>query len=176
MNDQHTIIDMSGWPFNPNFQDFASFLGLPAEKDAKGVNWRFDEKTASKMQQIYLWGMIRSKSNDHDIIKKAIYELQRKVGVNWQGKTLIERLWQHTTFDTNFKKTLEQFIVSQQKAKVKEEQQEQKELQQKAEDRPQKSEISSIKQIGKVDTIIESMTNDMKIKEIKIQKSEPVPI
>ena len=102
----HTRFDINEWPFSPAFQNFADFLGLSSDRDAKGINWRYDKKTADKIQKIYIWGMVKAKTNDYEKIKEEIYNLQRKIGVNWEGKTLVERLWQHTMFDANFNRQL----------------------------------------------------------------------
>ena len=94
------------WHYNPKFHDFATFLGLN-ERDAKGVNWKADKTTREKMGQVYLWGALKADTDDHQKIKAEIYKLQRAVGINWVGKSLVDRLWQHTVFDQDFKKKLQ---------------------------------------------------------------------
>lgn len=98
-------IGRGDWMINPRFQDFASFLGL-TERDAKGVNWKADDKTRRQMKDIYDWATFSSKSEEQSDIKKKVYDLQREVGVNWTGKLLVDRLWQHTSFDSKFQKHL----------------------------------------------------------------------
>lgn len=90
---------------DPRLYDFMSFLGL-VEQDAKGADWNFGRKIGEKVERLYLYGKVMSKSDDHEDIKRVIYDLQRKVGVNWTGKTLVDRLWQHTMLDTSFNRKL----------------------------------------------------------------------
>ena len=96
------------WPYNIKFQQFATFLGLTTEKDAKGVKWPHGDLMAKKVEDLYLWGKINSNSIDDDDIKKAVFDLQRRIGVNWIGKSLIDKLWQHVKFDTKVKPTEKQ--------------------------------------------------------------------
>ena len=172
----YTEFNIGDWPFSPKFQDFSTFLGLSAERDAKGINWRFDEKTSKKIEQIYVWGMLKAKSGDHDEIKKVVFDLQKKVGVNWVGKTLVDRLWQHTMFDTNFKKEIESFIKSKQKEIVEEQEQKEKEMEKKVDDRPQKGIPAPTKKLGKIENVIRSMKNEMEIGESKQEPTKSIPI
>ena len=166
-----TRFEPDKWPFSPSFQDFADFLGLSPDKDAKGVNWRFDQKTADKMQKIYVWGMVKSKTNDHEKIKEMVYNLQRKIGTNWEGKTLIDRLWQHTMFDTQFKKEVEKLY------KQIESNKEEKEEPVKV-DRPKKGIPKEASPINERKVKYETYEPDIKIKNIKGSgiKSEPIEI
>jgi hypothetical protein len=93
-------INIEEWPLDPNFHDFAAFLGLPVEKDSKGTYWPYNKKVAQKLGEIYFWGKVKSKSLDHEKIKKVVYRLKKGVGVNWIGETLVNRLWEHIQFDT----------------------------------------------------------------------------
>lgn len=88
------------FPTSPKFHDFANFLGLTSEKDAKGVYWSGDAKTAKKMEEVYAWGKAASKSSDHVAVKTKIKQLQRRLGTNAQGKTLVDSLWQYTKMNT----------------------------------------------------------------------------
>lgn len=88
------------WPHDPKFQDFVVFLGLKLEKDKKGVVWPYSDKVAQKVEDLYMWGKVKSNSLEHDDIKKTIYQLVKTVGVNYIGETLLDRLWQHTQFDS----------------------------------------------------------------------------
>src|SRR3990167_2638520 len=161
---QYTRIDKDKWPYSPIFQDFADFLGLSAERDAKGMNWRHDQKTIDKIQKIYFWGMVKAQSNDHDKIKEIVYNLQRKVGVNWVGKTLIDRLWQHTIFDTSFKRQIEK-LSKQIEAN---EQKEAKKIEEPVRiERPEKGIPASTKPIKKVKQEHQNFKNTMEIPEIK---------
>ena len=172
----YTGFDIGSWPFSPKFQDFATFLGIPAERDAKGTNWRFDEKTSKKIEQIYVWGMMKAKSGEHEDIKKAVFDLQRKVGVNWVGKTLVERLWQHTMFDANFKREIVNFVKSKQKEAVKEQEKKDEDMERKVDNRPQKGIPVPIKKLGRIETIVRSMKNEMEIGESKQEPTKPIPI
>src|SRR3990167_3801708 len=95
-----TRFDTNEWPYSIKFQDFATFLGLPANKDSKGIYWRGDYKTAKKIEEIYSWGKSATNSDDHIRVKTAIKTLQRKLGTNMQGKSLVDVLWQYTQMAT----------------------------------------------------------------------------
>ena len=165
----HTRFDINEWPFSPAFQDFADFLGLSSDRDAKGINWRYDKKTADKIQKVYIWGMVKAKTNDHEKIKEMVYNLQRKVGVNWEGKTLIDRLWQHTMFDTQFKKEVEKLY---QQIESKEEK---KEEPIKVE-RPEKGILAEAKPLKKIEKIERAMRNEIEIKQTPTKEFKSVPI
>lgn len=96
------------WPYSPKFQEFATFLGLPAEKDAKGVNWRQDKKMANKMEALYAWGKYRAESEDIVDVMLAVRQLQKDLGVNSRGKTLVDHLWGWTQLDTKTDKLAKQ--------------------------------------------------------------------
>lgn len=96
----HTRIDTNEWPYSIKFHDFATFLGLPADKDSKGIYWRGDQDTANKVEQIYSWAKASSKSDDHTAIKTQVKKLQRHLGTNMQGKSLVDTLWQYTRMNT----------------------------------------------------------------------------
>ena len=87
------------WPYSPKFQKFADFMGLPATKDSKGVNWRYDEKTAKRLEEIYLWGKEVADSEDPVDIMYAVNNLRKELGVNWKGKTLTDHLWGYIRLD-----------------------------------------------------------------------------
>ena len=165
----HTRFDINEWPFSPAFQDFADFLGLSPDRDAKGINWRYDKKTADKIQKVYIWGMVKAKTNDHEKIKEMVYNLQRKVGINWEGKTLIDRLWQHTMFDTQFKKEVEKLY---QQIESKEEK---KEEPIKVE-RPEKGILAEAKPLKKIEKIERAMRNEIEIKQTPTKEFKSVPI
>lgn len=93
-------INSSNWPQDQKFQDFATFLGLKFEKDKKGVTWPYSQKTAQKLEDLYRWGKVKAKSLEHDDVKGQVYRLTKKVGVNYIGETLLDRLWQHIQFDS----------------------------------------------------------------------------
>lgn len=114
-----TQTDISGndWPYNPNFQDFATFLGLPVERDFKGTKWNHDQKTAKKIEEIYEYAITKSGELDHNKAKKNIYELIKKIGVNWTGELLVNKIWQHIQFDSTYKSKVKEMV---EKAKVKE--------------------------------------------------------
>ena len=95
-----TNLKMNEWPYSPKFHDFSSFLGLPAAKDSKGIYWRGDERTAKKMEDIYGWGKAKSKSKDHEDVKLSVKKLQGRIGVNWRGKLLVDKLWEYVRMDT----------------------------------------------------------------------------
>ena len=98
-----TRLNTNRWPYDPNFQDFATFLGLKAERDGKGIIWPYSDKTAIKLEDLYKWGKIKSESFKHEDIKRVVYDLTKKAGVNWIGETLIDKLWQHIQFDSDIK-------------------------------------------------------------------------
>ena len=166
----YTKFEIDKWPFSPAFQDFADFLGLSPDKDSRGINWRYDKKTADKMQKIYVWGMIKAKTNDHEKIKEIVYNLQRKIGTNWEGKTLIDRLWQHTMFDAQFKKEVEKLY---EQIETKEE--EKKEEPIKVE-RPEKGIPAKVKPLKKIEKVERAMRNEMEIKQSPVKESKPIPI
>ncbi len=97
---QQTNIEPNEWPYSPKFHDFANFLGLSGAKDSRGIYWRGDEKTAGKVEEIYKWGQASSGSDDHTRIKTQISKLQRNLGTNMRGKSLIDLLWQYTAMNT----------------------------------------------------------------------------
>ena len=165
-----TRFEPDKWPFSPVFQDFADFLGLSPDKDARGVNWRYDQKTADKMQKIYVWGMVKSKTNDHEKIKEMVYNLQRKIGTNWEGKTLVDRLWQHTMFDTQFKKEVDKLY------KQIETNEEKKEEEPVKVDRPEKGMPAEAKPLKKIEKIERAMRNPIEVKPTPLKESKPVPI
>ena len=88
------------WPYSPKFQEFATFLGVPAGKDSKGVNWRHDKKTADKIEKIYAWGKFKSGSDDIVDVMYAVKELRRDLGANFRGITLVKHLSGWTDLDT----------------------------------------------------------------------------
>lgn len=91
---------------DPKLYDFMSFLGL-VEEDAKGIDWSFGRKIGDKLERLYLWGKIKSNSDDHEKIKQALYGLQKKMGINSLGKTLVDEMWRYTMIDTAFQKKAE---------------------------------------------------------------------
>ena len=96
----HTRLSTDEWPYSPKFQEFATFLGLPADKDSKGINWQHDKKTADKIEQIYAWGKARSKSDDPVDVMIAVKQLTRDLGVTFRGKPLVDHLWGWARLDT----------------------------------------------------------------------------
>lgn len=92
------------WPYSPTFQKFATFLGLTATKDAKGVNWRYDRKTADKIEEIFVWGKKKSKSDDPIDVMLMVKKLKGELGVTFEGKKLVDHLWGFVRLDT---KTIE---------------------------------------------------------------------
>lgn len=170
----YTRLDLDSWPINPSFQDFANFLGLTAKKDSKGTYWDFDEKTIDKIKKVYFWGMVKAQTNDHEKIKEAVYDLQRKIGTNWEGKTLVERLWQHTMFDTNFKSAVEklskQIEANEQQKKTKEERPKV--------NRPQKLQPSETKPVKMKNIKYKTYDSELKVRNINLPsvKSEILEI
>lgn len=96
------------WPYSPKFHEFADFLGLPAAKDSKGVYWRGDSKLAKKIEEIYAWGKYASGSEDIVDVMLAVRRLQRDLGINWKGLTLIDHLWGWVQLDTKGQKLTEE--------------------------------------------------------------------
>lgn len=96
-----TLLSTDEWPYSPKFQDFADFLGLPADRDAKGVNWRYDDRTAKKIEELYTWGKSKANTDDHDQVKLVVKNLTRGLGVTWVGKSLVDRLWQYVTMEAS---------------------------------------------------------------------------
>jgi hypothetical protein len=135
-------IGKGDWQMNPQFHDFCTFLGI-AERDAKGVNWKADEKTRQKLEDLYMWGALRGNTGDHNKIKEQVHKLQGSVGVNWTGKALVDRLWQHTTFDSKFKKAMDDYLVYKEKAK-------QTKTEEKKSDAPRKTKPAGAEPIKKV--------------------------
>ena len=88
------------WPYSPKFQEFANFLGVPASKDAKGVNWRYDKKFARKIEKIYQWAKLKTKSDDDLDIMIATKQLIRDLGVSFKGATLVNHLHGFTLLDS----------------------------------------------------------------------------
>lgn len=147
------------WPYNPNFQDFATFLGLPAERDFKGTRWNYDKKTAERIEEIYKWGIVKIGGFDHEKIKKVVYQLQRNVGVNWLGKSLVDRLWQYIQFDSGYNGRLKELIQKKQKATLKDKDYLNLESAKKALKKPQKA--------------IPAETSPIKTKKVKYETYEP---
>jgi len=161
-------IGKGSWTLSPKFHEFADFLGL-IERDAKGVVWKVDERTKERLGQIYLWGVFKAKTTDIDKVKEQVYELQRKVGNNWTEKTLVDRLWDQTMFDSSFQKNLDGLLKYDKKKK------EEKETKV---DRPKKAKPAQGKELGKVEPIKKEPERELKIKESPggELKSEPIKI
>ena len=94
---------------NPQMHDLLNFFGL-IQHDAKGMHWDIDEKVSKKLERLYIWAAYKSKSSDYEEIKNKLYDLQRNVGVNWTGRLLVDKLWQHTMFDSKFNSQLDKFV------------------------------------------------------------------
>lgn len=105
------------FPYNEKFRSFVDFLGLPTEKDGKGSRWPYREATAKKVEDLYMWAKVMSNSVDEGKIRKQIIKLRKAVGVNWIGESLIENLWQHIKFDSQYKPTKRQIEALQKKEK-----------------------------------------------------------
>lgn len=88
------------WPYSIKFHEFATFLGLSSDKDAKGVNWRYDKKTAKKIEELYIWGKRKTGSEDPLDIMIAVKQLNRDLGITFRGKKLVDHLWGYTQLDT----------------------------------------------------------------------------
>ena len=88
------------YPYDPKFQEFADFLGLPSAKDATGVYWRGNDNVAKKIEELYVWGKEKSKSEDMVDVMLAVRSLARDLGVNYKGKLLVDHLWGFTQLDT----------------------------------------------------------------------------
>lgn len=163
-------IGRGNWQMNPRFHDLCSFLGL-TERDAKGVNWKADEKTRAKLEDLYMWGALRGNTDDHEKIKEQIHKLQRSVGVNWTGKTLVERLWQHTIFDSKFKKAREEYFAKKKALKDKPEPE-------RKSSGPPKGVPAEGKQVAEVKPTkhVEEKPLDVKINPRREVKSEPIDI
>lgn len=101
---------------NPKFHDFLDFLGL-VERDSKGTVWKVNDRNQKKLERLYTWAAYKAKSSDHDAVKQKLYELKKNIGVNWQGEALVDKLWEHTMFDRNFNRKLEQFVTHQETPK-----------------------------------------------------------
>jgi len=91
------------WPNSPKFQEFANFLGLTPNRDAKGIDWRYDSKVAKKIEEIYAWGKLRSDSEDPLDIMLEVKRAIRDLGVPYRGKTLVDHLWGWTQLDSKAK-------------------------------------------------------------------------
>src|SRR3990167_248315 len=100
MSDQVSILT-DEWPYSPKFQDFSRYLGMEGSRDGKGVSWSHDFRTAKKIEEIYVWAKKKAKTEDHNQVKMATYQLQKKLGVNWQGKTLVDRMWEYLRLETD---------------------------------------------------------------------------
>lgn len=96
----HTRANVDEWPYSIKFHDFATFLGLPAERDSRGIYWRGDQDTAKKIEQIYSWGRAAAKTDDHVVVKTKVKQLQRHLGTNVVGKSLVDVLWRYTRMNT----------------------------------------------------------------------------
>ncbi len=154
-------IGQGDWMIDPRFLDFSSFLGL-TERDAKGINWKADDKTRRQMKDVYDWAIFKSNSQEQSKIKKAVAELQKEIGVNWTGKLLVDRLWQHTTFDTKFQKHLTDLDKQKQEV-VKEETLKRSGV-------PEKPMPSEIKPIKDVKIKQEEFKDSVKIEEVKTEQ------
>ena len=101
-------IETEKWPYDPTFQDFATFLGLNSKKDGKGTYWDFNDKTVERIKELYRWGIVNAKSVNPEEVKYHVFKLIKETGVNWVGETLVDKLWQHIQFDTNYKQKLDE--------------------------------------------------------------------
>lgn len=141
---------------NPKFHDFLDFLGL-VERDSKGTVWKVNDRNQKKLERLYTWAAYKAKTTDHDEIKNKLYDLKKSIGINWQGELLVDRLWEHTMFDKQFSRKLEQFVSHQEPPTPT------------VEDKvvTKKTAPAEGKPIKEVDYKPESYQNSMKIREVK---------
>jgi hypothetical protein len=83
-NQTSSAEDTTKWRFNPEYHEFADFLGLKADEKS-------DESLAQKLSFLHDY------THATDILdaKIKIMELQKQLGVNYQGKTLVNHLYQY---------------------------------------------------------------------------------
>lgn len=112
-------IGRGDYEIDPRFHEFANFLGLKT-RDAKGTNLKYDTRTLDKLKEVYKWAVVMSGSEEPDNVKTKVYELQRKVGVNWVGETLIGKLWQSVQLDSKYRNKVEKLSEKKEK-KIREE-------------------------------------------------------
>lgn len=157
------------WPENVRFQDFSEFLGLSIKKDSRGTSWSYGQKTIDKVNEIFTWGKIKSKSQNLEDIKVKVFGLKRKVGTNFVGETLVNQLWQSIFLDSRFKIT-----DKDRERHVKVEKQllqdfvrtgEEVELEQSKEVSPEKGLVSETKPIKEIEQSLEKFISPVKIKE-----------
>ena len=158
------------WPYNANFQDFATFLGLPAEKDAKGLRWNHDQKTAKRIEEIYKYGIVKSGKFDHEAVKKQIYSLIRKVGVNWTGELLVNQLWQHLQLESDYLGKLGKMMEKKTQARNVGKDYLEMDLADEALKKPEKSKIGRTKQVEYKREKPETYDSDIEIENIRGKK------
>lgn len=134
-----TYLGLDEWPYSPKFQKFAHFLGLSAEKDAKGVF--FDRRLGKKLEELYVWAKKRTGSEDDLDIYTAVKQLQMDLGYTERGESLIHRLWQYIQLDS---KTLE---LDREKQRV---EQEKELLSDKSQEQPKSPETQEIPETEEV--------------------------
>lgn len=173
-----TLVENDQWPYNPNFQDFVAFLGLPAEKDSKGTRWNYDQKTAQRIEELYKWGIVKVKSFDHEKVKEVIYNLQKKIGTNWIGKSLVDKLWQYIQFDSNYSQKIVEMLNRKKAEQIKDQDYidlEQVDKRLKKPEKEQPSEISKIK-MRKTEYKTYNATPRFRKQEMPEVKTEVIPI
>jgi hypothetical protein len=166
-------IGRGDWRLDPKFHDFCDFLGL-LERDSKGINWKANSRLQDKLKHIYYWGAWKSKSSDHSKIKEAIYDLKRSIGTTFIGNSLVEELWQKTSFDSGFRAALESFVDFQEFSKDLKAEDKTFEKDTKAD----KKEPAKSKPIKEVKPELKEKTEDIKIEERPRGelKQEPIDI
>ena len=94
------ILIFDEWPYSPEFQKLANFLGLPASVDSRGIDWSHDDRTVNKIKELHEWGKNKTHSENIIDIMAAIKILTRDLGVTFKGKTLVDHLWGWMQLDT----------------------------------------------------------------------------
>lgn len=90
--DMVTEVGNDNYRYDPDYNQFADFLGVDAEM-------RGDHDLAQKIDLIYQWGERQAKSSDRVDVSLSIKSLKDLIGLNVQGKTLVDKLYQWVRLD-----------------------------------------------------------------------------
>jgi hypothetical protein len=171
-------VSRGNYPNDPKFFDFAGFIGMPIKQDSRGRTWDYGTKAIEKLEKVYTWGKIKARSLDHEKIKKEVFNLTKKAGVNWMGEALLDRLVQHISFDSSVKKADYEWLEKAHKESKIDDVGDEIKLDKSKEKKPEKGVPSTVKPIQErnVNFRIKPLVEEIKISKVRKTTLKEIPL